>query len=196
MHRRAKHLLYAIMPAILCCLIIGACTNDLKKIQEISAKEVNSPADTTKGVDIIYSDSAKVKCRILAPLMLEYQTKDNKPYKVMPKGVKIILFDQNDTAHKSNGTIVADTAYYYEVTKIIHFRKNVVANSTRGDIFKSDELNWDMTNHTITSGKPVDITMANGNVGHGTSMQTNEKFNPFTLQNQTGLIYIDKKFDQ
>jgi len=189
-----KQLLFLIYPAILFGLLLSACTNDLKKIQEISAKEVNSPADTTTGVDVIFSDSAHVKARILAPLMLEYeQVKNNQPYMLMPKGVKIILFDKNQ---QPSATIIADTAYNYETTKILKLIKNVVASNAKGDVFKSDELIWDQNTHKITSGKPVDITMANGNVGHGTAMETNEAFNPFTLQNQTGLIYIDPKYEQ
>lgn len=194
MRRCATHLLSVFTAAVLTMLLLGACTNDLKKIQEISAKAANSPVDTTRGVDIIFSDSAKVKARVQTPLMLEYTiTKDNKPYTLMPKGVKIIFFDKN---HQESGNIIADTAYNYTTTKIIYLRKNVVLTSIKGDVFKSDELTWDMNNHKITSNKPVDIKMANGNVGHGTAMETNEKFDPLTIKNQTGLIYVDRNFDQ
>ena len=172
-------------------LLLNACTNDLKKIQEISAKIVNSPVDTTQQVDIIYSDSAKVKARVISPLLLEFNT-DN-PYTLMPKGVKIIFYDKD---LQETGTIVADTAYQYTNTKIIELRKNVVVKNLKGDTFKSDELKWDRLNKKITSNKPIDIFMANGNVGHGTSMETNEQFNPLTVQNQTGLIYVSPNFGQ
>jgi LPS export ABC transporter protein LptC len=195
MYRQANYLLGFITAAGLIILAMqSACTNDLKKIREISAREVNSPADTTRGVDVIISDSAKVKARMLAPLMLQYEMQDqNKAYTLLSKGVKIIMFDKDQ---QQSGTITADTAYQYTNKKLIKLRGHVVATSAKGDVFKSDELNWDQLNHKITSDKPVDITMANGNIGHGTAMETNEKFSPFTVQNQTGLIYIDSKFGQ
>ena len=195
MYRRVTQLRYIILPAVLIWLLFGSCTNDLKKIREISAKQVNSPADTTRGVDIIFSDSANVKARMLTPLMLEYPiSKDNtQSYRLMPKGIKIILFDQ---FHRESGNIIADTAYYYETLRVVKFRKNVVATSINGDVFKSNELNWNMALHKITSGKPVDIKMANGNVAHGTALETNEKFNPLNLVNSTGLLYLDNKFGQ
>jgi LPS export ABC transporter protein LptC len=196
MYRRANYLLCFLIAAGLTAIsmLSASCTNDLKKIQEISAKQVNSGADTTRGVDLIISDSAKVKARMLAPLMLQYDFPDNtKSYMLLSKGVKIIMFDKNQ---QQSGTIIADTAYYYASQKMIKLRKNVVATSSKGDIFKSQELNWDQLNHKITSNKPVDITMSNGNTGHGTAMETNEKFSPLTIQNQTGLIYIDSKVGQ
>jgi LPS export ABC transporter protein LptC len=198
-------------------VLLSSCTNDLKKIQEISQKLVNSPADTTRGVDILYSDSAHVKAHILAPLMLEYEpagqtqtkpstnnttttagtthtaTTDNTSRKVMPKGVKIIFYDKD---LREEGNIIADTAYYFETQKLIEMRKNVVLTSAKGDVFRSEELNWDMLHDKITSDKPVDIVMANGNKSHGTSLETNKSFSPVTIQNQTGLIYIDSKLGQ
>jgi LPS export ABC transporter protein LptC len=195
MYRRTNYLLCFLLSASLGLMLLGACTNDLKKIREISAKEVNSPADTTRGVDVIYSDSAKVKARLLTPLMLEYSiTKTNKEmYRKMPKGVKVIFYDEH---HKESGNIVADTGYNYEARKLIFLKKNVVVTSSKGDVFKSDELNWNTATHQITSNKPVDIKTANGNILHATAMETNEKFEPYSFKNQTGMIFINRNLDQ
>jgi hypothetical protein len=62
-------------------------------------------------------------------------------------------------------------------------KKNVVLTGIKGDVFKSEELKWDSEYHKITSDKPIDIRMANGNVVHATAMETNEKFEPYTLKN-------------
>ncbi|MBE9667925.1 LPS export ABC transporter periplasmic protein LptC [Mucilaginibacter boryungensis] len=195
MYRRVNYLLCFLLSASLGLMLLSACTNDLKKIREISAKEVNSPADTTRGVDVIFSDSAKVKARLITPLMLEYPiSKDNKEiYRKMPKGLKVIFFDKD---HKESGTIVADTGYNYEARQLIFLKKNVVITSAKGDVFKSDELNWNMATHQITSNKPIDIRMANGNILHATAMETNEKFDPYVFKNQTGLIYVNRNLDQ
>lgn len=194
MGRRLNNGLYVLIAAIVCPVIISACTNDLKKIREISNREVNSPADTTRGVDVIYSDSAKVKAHVTAPLMLEYQaSKDIKEsYQLMPKGVKAIFYDNL----KETGTIVADTAYYYQTRDILYLRKNVVITSAKGDVFTSSELTWDKANHKITTNKPFDVKMANGNIGHGTALETNEQFSPYTIQNQTGVIIVNRDLGQ
>jgi LPS export ABC transporter protein LptC len=196
MCRQANYLLYVLLTAVISSLLLfSACTNDLKKIREISAKQVNSPADTTRGVDMIFSDSAKVKARVISPLMLEYQlSKEIKQaYTKMPKGIRIIFFD---TDKSEMGNIIADTAYYYPATKVFLLLKNVVVTSAKKDVFTSDELKWDQITHKITSSKPINVKMANGNIVHGTSLETNEKFDPYTIPNQTGIIYIDRKLGQ
>jgi len=187
-------LLCIILTLILGPLLLGACTNDLKKIREISAKIVNNPVDTTRGVDMIMSDSGKVKGQLITPLMLEYPASKTVPlaYKLMPKGIKIILYDKN---HKETANIIADTAYYYEEKQLIKFYKDVVITSSKNDVFKSQELIYDKGTHKITSSKPVDIRKANGDIGHGTSLETNEQMAPLTVGHATGVIYFDHKTD-
>jgi len=193
MYTRGGNVLFFFIAAALAAIcMLGACTNDLKKIKEISDKEVNSPADTTRGVSVIYSDSANVKAQVFAPLMLEY-FKDNKKYSVMPKGIRIILYDNS---HNKTATITADTAYNMETLQTIKLRRNVVITSAKGDVFKSEELDWNQFTHQIISTKPIDIYMANGDQGHGTALETNEKFIPFTIQNQTGTFYMSSKLGQ
>lgn len=187
-----------LLPALVAGLMLcSACSNDMKKIREISERQVNNTVDTTKMVDLIYSDSAKVKVRLITPLLLEYNQSKTvpKPFMKMPQGVTIIFY--NDSTKKS-GTITADTAYNYPDGSNNRFvlHKNVVVKNVKGDVFKSDDLNWDGSTHKIYSNMPVDMFMTNGTKGHGTSMETNEKFDPFTVKNQSGIIYLDKSLEQ
>ena len=115
--------------------LLTGCENDLKDIQKISAAEVNKPIEKYTDVDVIYSDSAKVKAHMTAPLMINYKVK--KPYTEMPKGVKVIFYD-NDLQEKS--TIKADMGVYREQEKLIELHKNVVGTNAQGDTFSSDEL--------------------------------------------------------
>ena len=186
MCRQTNYLLFLLATVGLAgASLLSACTNDLKKIQEISQKVVNSPADTTRGVDIIYRDSAIVKAHMFAPLMLEYGTDTDTSKMVLPKGVKIIIYDNHQ---QEQGIIIADTAYYMQTKQLIKLRKNVMITSARGDVFQSDELDWDQFNKKITSTKPVDITKANGDKGHGTGLETNESLNPINIDNLTGNV--------
>lgn len=195
MRKQKVYWLPALTAGFVSLLLLSACTNDLKKIQEVSAAAVKGGADTTRGADVIISDSAKVKARLIAPLMLYYslinQNKDE--YRLMPKGVKIILYDKN---HQEQLNLIADTAYYYEFKRIAKFYKNVVITSAKGDVFSTQELLWDMNTKKIWSTKDVDFKMANGNHGHGTSMDTNESFYPLNMANSTGLFNLDSKFGQ
>jgi len=125
--------------------------------------------------------------------MLEYQASKEvlQTYKLMPKGIKIILFDK---FHKETANLIADTAYSYQDNQLIKFYKDVVITSSKNDVFKSQELIYDRVTHKITSSKPVDFRMANGDIGHGTSLATNEQMNPFTVEHGTGSYYFSHDF--
>jgi len=178
----ARRLSRLILPLVITGAFLGAgCENDLKDLQKISANEVNKPIERYKDVDIIYSDSAKVKAHMTAPLMINYKVE--KPYTEMPNGVKVIFFDNNGI---QNCTVVADYGLRREKEKLIELRKNVVGTNAKGDSFASDELIWDENTRQIHSTKLVHIRMADGSIADGTGFVSDENFNHWTLSNGKG----------
>src|ERR1700749_4449232 len=100
----AKHISKLCLPALLAAmLILQACENDINKIRQLSAVQ-NMDVDTVHNVEIIFSDSAHVKFRVLAPLLLKHGGK--APYNVMPKGVHLIIYDRDLSIM---GNLTADT---------------------------------------------------------------------------------------
>jgi LPS export ABC transporter protein LptC len=166
-------------------LLITACENDLNKVKEISAKLVSKPIDTTTGAEVIYSDSAIVKARLIAPVLIHYTVA--KPYYIMPKGVKVIFFDRTI---KETGNIVADSAVQHELEKITEFHKNVVVTNPQGETFKSDELIWDQSKKTLYSNKPVQITMANGDIMNGVNFKSDDKLEHPIFGQSTGKFNV------
>ncbi|WDF55082.1 LPS export ABC transporter periplasmic protein LptC [Mucilaginibacter sp. KACC 22063] len=163
----------------------------MKKIQEISAKEVSSPVERSLGVEVLYSDSAKVKAKLITPLMLHYKV--SKPYMEMPKGVKIIFYDVNLNV---TSTITSDYAIYQEGDKKVELDKNVVAVNEKGDVFKSEQLKWDQATRKVVSDKPVTITTKDGTVINGSSLVTNEKFSPWDIPQTTGTFHVNQNISQ
>lgn len=194
-HWAARNFLRYGLSVFGCALLLVAtgCENSLKQIQEISAKELEKPVERTTGVDVIYSDSAHVKARITTPLLLQYNTGTPKAYSEMPKGVKVIAFDK---LLQPNSTITSEFAITREDNKVIELRKNVVARNEKGDVFKSEELVWNQLTGKVTSSKPVTITLADGSVIYGNGLETNQKFDPWTIPNTTGKINMDSNFSQ
>jgi len=188
MHSGAK--IGFLLPALLLSiLLVSSCENDLTKIKEISAKQSTDSISVTTGVDVIYSDSAKVKLRMLAPLLLQYENLKvpAKTYDKMPKGVKIVFYD---TLRKQSGSIVADSAINHTAAKIIEFHKNVIATNAQGETFKSDELIWDQTKKIMYSNKPVQLTMSGGNVMNGVDFTSDEKLTHPIFKQSTGTFHV------
>jgi len=184
--RGAKQISHLFLPVIVAGIaLITGCENDLKTLQQISAKEVNKPIERYTDVDVIYSDSARVKAHMTAPVMIEYKT--DKPYTEMPNGVKVIFYD-NQLVESS--TIISDYAIRREKEKNIELRKNVVGTNAKGDTFTSDELIWDEATKQIHSNKLVHVKMADGSITDGTSFISDESFNHWTLRDGKGKINV------
>jgi len=173
-------------------LLITSCENDLNKVKEISSNEVGTIVEPTTGVDIIMSDSARVQLHLTAPLLLTYQTK--KPYRVAPKGIKIIFYDKQ--TQKESGNIIADTGILREDQKLYEFHKNVVATNAKGETYKSDELFWNAATKKVYSHKIVEVTMNGGNVMNGDDFESDDKFLHPTLRNSKGVFHVDENATQ
>jgi len=165
-----------------------SCENDLKKVKQISGKEVNKPVETTIGVDVIYSDSAKVKARMTAPVMLNHTaTKKVKSYYEMPKGVHIDFYDPKQ---KLISTVTAENAVTKNDNKIIELHRNVVVVNDKGDTFKSEELIWDQLGKKFYSNQFSTMTQKDGNTISGSIFKCNEDLsNPEFLQS-TGTFNV------
>lgn len=176
----------------LCFLLFGVCAlfsceNDLKDVEKIAAKKIEIPVDKSTGVEIIYSDSAKVKAKLITPELLHYKTE--KPFYEMKKGVTIILFDEN---HAESSRITSDYAIRREIEKITELKKNVVATNSKGEVFKSEELIWDEAKSQFYSNQMVSITSPKGDVLYGSGFTANENFSRYSVRQATGNMTIPK----
>lgn len=163
-------------------LFCSSCENDLKEVERIAAKARSVQVDKSTGVEIIYSDSAVVKAKVIAPKLDHYKTQS--PYYEMPAGVTIIFFDENQ---KESSRIVSDYAIQHQVSEVFEMRKNVVGTSVKGDVFKSDELIWDRKRtYPIYSTKLVNITQPNGNIVFGNGFQSDQNFKHWELTDASG----------
>jgi len=157
-----------------------SCENNLRDVEKISAKKLIVPVDKSTGVEIIYSDSAHVKAKLITPELLNFKTE--KPYIEMRKGVTVIFFDQNQ---QESSRVRSDYAIRRERENRVELKRNVVVTNIKGETFKSDELIWDETKKRFFSNKLVSIT-SKDNVLHGTSFWANEDFSYYEIVQSTG----------
>jgi len=186
MHLGAKLLKVLFLPAVFSVLILSSCENDLKKIKEIASRDLSKSIDSTKGVDMIFSDSAVVKAHMFAPLLLQATGKNT--YSEMPKGVRIIFYDKN---FNQISTITSEYAIQRDQERVIELRKNVVAVNQKGEQFKSDELIWDENSKMMHSNKPVQIITATGDVMNGTTFTSDQSLNHWSMTQSTGTFNVN-----
>jgi LPS export ABC transporter protein LptC len=192
MQNRAKKFLFQTSPALFTCMLLFAsCENSLNDIAKIASKEEDKPIATSTGVDVIYSDSAKVKAHMTTPLMIDYDDSKN-PYREMPKGVKVVFYE-DDLAPK--GTVTSDYAIQRDKENTIDFKKNVVVTNAQGQTFKSEELIYDATSKKFHSDLPVTINLGNGDVMEGVGANSNASLYPWHIERSTGIFHVDEKQD-
>ena len=185
----AKHISKLCLPALLAAmLILQACENDINKIHQLSAAQTLG-VDTVHNVQLILSDSAHVKCQVISPLLLKYDSV-KAPYNLMPKGVHLIIYDKE---LGTMGNLTADTGIQRVANNNIEFRKNVVARNAKGDVFTSDELVWDQVQKKMHSSKAVRINWANGDVTNGIGFTSDQSFEHWTIDKSTGAFQVDEK---
>jgi LPS export ABC transporter protein LptC len=185
MHYYAKQAALFLPAMLIGMLLLQGCENDLKKIKEISAKQVSQPIEITTGVEITYSDSAIVKAIMTTPLLVEHSVK--KSFDIMPKGVKVVFYDKEQ---KETSTIIADSGVYKKTENLIEFYKNVVATNTLHETYKSDELIWDQDKKILYSDKPVQITMSNGDIMNGVNFKSDDKLTHPNMAQSTGIFNV------
>lgn len=166
--------------------MFAGCENDLNDLRKISAAEVSKPVTSYTDVDVIYSDSAKVKAHMTAPLMLNYDSV-KQPYTEMPKGVKVIFYN---AALQETGTITADYAIYHKKEKNILLRNHVVGKNLKGETFTSDELIWDQDTKQVRSSKLVHVRMADGSIADGSDFVSDENLDHWTMGHGTGIFNV------
>jgi len=182
-----------VVPIILCLisvsLFFGGCENDLKDVERISNRNISIPVDKSYGVEVIYSDSAQVKAKMITPELHHYNTE--KPYYEMPKGVTLIILDENQ---KESSRVTSDYAIRRENEKITELKKNVVAVNKEGKIFKSEELIYDENQRKFYSNQLVSIVTKSQTI-NGTSFWANETFSYYEIQQSTGNFDVPQNQD-
>ncbi|MRX48635.1 LPS export ABC transporter periplasmic protein LptC [Pedobacter puniceum] len=167
---------------------LTACDSDLNSAKSIDLDE-NVQVETTKGAEIIYSDSAKVKAKLKAPILLHF--KASKPYYEMPKGINVVFYDEN---LNPTSTVTSDYAIRREHEKTVELRKNVVATNIKGETFKSEELIWDENTKKFYSNQVVSINTGQATIS-GTSFWALEDFSYYEIKQGSGPIQFNADLD-
>jgi hypothetical protein len=185
-----KNQLFAIIAVLM--VTISACgDDDLKKANTISSKKITLTTDRSLDVEIIYSDSAKVKAKGFAPILDKVTPSVGNVYSEMPKGVNIIFYDE---FLRQKGSIKSDYAINKETEKITIFRKNVVVVSDNMT-FTTEELTWDENKKMYTSPYGT-VTGKDGTILTGSSFTAPHDFSTYEINTASGQTYFDGKLTQ
>jgi LPS export ABC transporter protein LptC len=135
---------------------LAACENDEKKVDALSKKRIT--VDEGIRIESFFSSDGKVKARLTAPVMRNYQT--DSPYIEFPKTLHVDFY--NDSTRVIETRLDARYGKYRENEKKVFLKDSVTVYNVSGDTLRSMELWWDQQRREFYTDKPARIYRKDG----------------------------------
>lgn len=166
-------------------LLISACTNDLKDVMSLPGNK-KSASQIGDSVTMIYTDSAQLKVMLKANRMLLFDKNVSEPFTVLPKGVFVTFFDEDE---KISSTLRADYGVHYELSQRMEARYHVEVVNNKGEKLETERLVWNEKSKRIYTDAFVKITTAT-EVIRGKGMESNQDFTRYEIKQVTGTLQL------
>lgn len=162
---------------------LSGCETDLSEVDRIASIQEEEPVDISYGITVIYSDSARVKAKLVSAEMRQYSVED--PYIEFQEGVTITLYDENgDEAQR----ITADYARQFEQRGITEFKGNVVVTLPSGAEIHTEEVIRDENENIFYNHVPLTYYSPDRLSNfQGSSFRSDGSFENIDVENSTFL---------
>jgi len=169
--------------SFLAIVFFSACENDIATINLITSKS-QLPAKSGKDVEIIYSDSARIKMKLISPQVDHYTGK--KPYIEFPLGVTVEFYDKDMNV---TSKLQSKYAIRRENEKVMEAKQNVVVTNEKGETLNTEHLIWDEQKDRIYTEEFVKITTKD-EILFGDGLESNQEFTKYRIKNIKGTISL------
>lgn len=136
-----------------CLLMLGGCVNDPADVARLE-ESLDDQLEIARGVQILYSDSARVRLILEAPTMHNYLTPTD-PRQEFPDGIVAYFLDE---IQDTTSTLTAQFGVYRQRSNLITVQDSVVWESRDLQKLETEELNWDERREMIYTNKFVVLT--------------------------------------
>ena len=148
--------------------LIASCSNEQAEAPNITRDQLG--IEKGKEVEIVYSDSARVKVRVTGPTMLYYTGRD-EPKQVFPDGTVTYFYDE---FQQEMSVLTGKYAIRDEKNRRVIIRDSVVWESKTDGRLETSELIWDEATNVIRSTKYTRITREKETIS-GFNFETDDK---------------------
>lgn len=177
---------YIILPVTVIMFMISGCENDIEKVNRLT-EGTEYPTIKGTNIEVIFSDSAKVKVQVLAPEFLQFKNAE-RPYLEFPEGLEVYFYDDS---LRIESRIRADHATYYNEEKLWHATGDVVAKKlTNGDQLNTEELFWDEEKELIYSNTFTRIQNEDGTFYGKNGFESHQNLNNWQLKGSSGTVNV------
>jgi len=173
---------------ILLVALFFSCGNEIKEVQDFLADK-NLPIIVGENINLIHTDSGKVKNKLITPLLNDYRNREKHPYQEFPKGIKVITFDiKGDST-----TLLANYAIVYSKTEISEVKGKVeIINHKEKSTLFTEQLFWDQSTHYIYTEKPFKLITQTDTI-NGKGFESKDDLTHVVMKDIYGAIYLSEK---
>lgn len=166
-------------------LALTACTNDVEEVRR-QTRDTLFPVSSTRNVEMLYSDSARLRSRIRAPRRDTYL--GEKEYIEFPEGIQVLFFEADG---KESGQLKARYAISYSKEDRMIARNDVQMWNAEGKKLNTEELIWDQKSGRIFSEKFSKIT-SREEVIYGDGFESNQDFSSYRIVKIRGIVTLQE----
>jgi len=165
-------------------LSLYSCENNLNTVNLITAKD-ETPLGSEDNAVFVYTDSARTKFRITAPLIERFGGDDQR--QIAKKGINVEFYDDSN---RINGHISANYGIRHEKTGLVEGDGNVVVVNKKGERLNTEQLFWSEAKHKIYTNKFVQIKTET-EIIYGNGLESNEDFTDYKITEISGTILLN-----
>ncbi len=163
-------------------LLLISCDSDMSD----AAKQTiyQGPLRTLENAEIVHSDSGKIKARVFASKILNYQNEDRE----VPDGLFITFYEKDGA---KSATLKADYAYYTSEDRIWQARGNVIIHNIQNqETLRTEELFWNPQTGDVNTEKFVKIETPEELIT-GTGLTAKQDFSTWSIKHPEGIFVIE-----
>ena len=168
--------------------ITFSCTPRVEHVAEALSDADSLLFMHVKGVNTFISDSGVMRYHMVAEEWDIYNGTDGKaPTWKFYKGLLMERYDEN---FHIDLYVQSDTAYLHE-QHLWELRGRVVVRNIQGDVFRTEELFWDLNKHEMWSYQYIRIVTPEREL-EGTEFHSNEQMTQYYVNNSIGAFPVNE----
>lgn len=162
-------------------LLLFSCEGEVAHTAPAIHDSDSLPFMRSKGINTLISDSGVMRYHMVAEEWDIYTPSGRPTSWTFMKGLLMERFDEN---FHVDLYVQSDTAYLHD-QKIWELRGRVVIRNTKNEVFKTEELFWDMDLHEMWSHKFIRILTPEREL-QGNEFRSNESMTRYWITNSSG----------
>ncbi len=180
-----------VIPLLWGMTLLFSCGNDIQRINKLGNTDT-IPAAHATDVEIMVSDSAFVRIKIVSPELKEFPVADSvEPKTEFPQGLVATFYNKT---MQVESTLTAGYAIYHTKRKLFEASKDVVIkNFSQDQELHTNLLWWDEKNEKIWSDQAVTIITSSGTTYGDSGFESDQNFTKYNILKSHGQMKVQEE---